>query len=126
MGQVGDLRAPGKFFHHAAHEQQACDVDGGRQVLGTQIDKLAENVGIAAQLIKRPNGGMLLTKTDEKTAGDGTILTGRGRSKGCREGVNCSLELLHQRMFQRSVAAEFHDGVPGAGLMCCATAFAYC
>jgi hypothetical protein len=27
---------------------------------------------------------------------------------------------------QWSVAAEFHDGAPGAGLMCCATAFAYC
>jgi hypothetical protein len=56
-------------------------------------------VGIAAQLIERPNGRMLLTKIDQKAAGDGTILTGRGRSEGCREGVNRSLELLHQRMF---------------------------
>jgi hypothetical protein len=29
-------------------------------------------------------------------------------------------------MFQRSVAAEFHDAIAGTGLMCCATAFAYC
>ena len=126
MGQVGDLCAPGKLLQHAAHEQQASDVDGGRQVLGAQIDKPAEDVGIAAQLIERTDSGMLLAKIDQKRAGDGTILTGRGRSEGCRQGVNGSLELLHQRMFQRSVAAEFHDALPGAGLMCCATAFAYC
>src|SRR5437879_6475999 len=36
---------------------------------------------------------MLLTKIDQKGAGDGTVLTGRGRSEGCREGVNRSLEL---------------------------------
>ena len=30
MGQVEDLRAPGKLFQHAAHKQQACDVDCGR------------------------------------------------------------------------------------------------
>jgi hypothetical protein len=30
MGQVGDLRAPGNLFQHAAHKQQACDVDCGR------------------------------------------------------------------------------------------------
>ena len=83
-------------------------------------------MGIAAQLIQRINGGMLLTKIDQKGAGDGTVLTGRGRSEGCREGVNRSLELLHQRMFQRSVAAGFHDALPGTGLMCCVTAFAYC
>jgi hypothetical protein len=29
-------------------------------------------------------------------------------------------------MFQRSVAAGFHDAVPGKGLMCWVTAFAYC
>jgi hypothetical protein len=42
---------------------------------------------------------MLLAKIDQKGAGDGAVLTGRGRSEGCREGVNRSLELLHQRMF---------------------------
>ena len=86
MGQVGDLRAPGKLFQHAAHKQQACDVDRGRQVLGAQIDKPAENVGIAAQLIERVNGGMLLTKIDQKAAGDGTILTGGGRRRGLPSG----------------------------------------
>ena len=90
MGQVGELRAPGKLFQHAAHKQQACDVDGGHQVLRAQIDKPAEDVGIAAQLIERTNGGMLLTKIDQKVAGDGTILTGRGRSEGGRQGVNRS------------------------------------
>ena len=69
---------------------------------------------------------MLLTKIDQKAAGHGTILTDRSRREGGRQGVDGSLELLHQRMFQRSVAAEFHDALPGAGLMCCATAFAYC
>ena len=126
MGQVGDLRAPGKLFQHASHQQQARDVDRGHQVLRAQIDKPAENVGIAAQLIERPNGRMLLTKIDQKGAGDGTILTGRGRSEGCRQRVNRSLELLHQRMFQGSVTAGFHDALPGTGLMCCVTAFAYC
>ncbi len=126
MGQIGDLCAPGQLFQHAAHKQQACDVDGGRQVLGAQIDKPAENVGIAAQLMERPNVGMLFTQIDQKGAGDGTILTGRGWSEGCRQRVNGSLELLHQRMFQRSVTAGFHDALPGTGLMCCATAFAYC
>jgi hypothetical protein len=29
-------------------------------------------------------------------------------------------------MFQGSVAAGFHDALPGTGLMCCPTAFAYC
>jgi len=29
MGKIGDLRAPGKLFQHAAHEQQASDVDRG-------------------------------------------------------------------------------------------------
>lgn len=126
MGEVGKLRAPGKLFQHAAHKQQASNVDRGSQVLRAQIDEPAENVGIAAQLIERPNGRMLLTKIDQKGAGDGTILTGGGRSEGCRQRVNRSLELLHQRMFQRSVAAEFHDALPGTGLMCCVTAFAYC
>ena len=115
MGQIGDLCTPGKLLQNAAHKQQASDVDGGRQVLGAQIDKPAEDVGIAAQLIQRTNGGMLLAKIDQKRAGDGTILTGRGRSEGCRQGVNGSLELLHQWMFQRSVAAEFHDARPWYG-----------
>ena len=123
---LGDLRAPGKFFQHAAHEQQACDVNGGRQVLGAQIDKPAEDVRVASQLIERSNGRMLLTKIDQKGAGDGTILTGRSRSESCCQRVNRSLELLHQRMFQRSVAADFHEALPGTGLMCCLTAFAYC
>src|SRR5437016_11917255 len=105
MGQVGDLRAPSELFQHAAHEQQASDVDGGSQVLRAQIDEPTENVGIAAQLIKRPNGRMVLAKIDQKAASNGAILTGRGRSEGCREGVNRSLELRHQWMFQRSVAA---------------------
>ena len=126
MGQIGELRAPGKLLQDAAHQQQARDVDCGHQVVGAQIDKPAENVGIAAQLIERPNGRMPLTKIDEKAAGDGTILTDRRRSESCRQGVNRSLELLHQRMFQRSVAADFHEALPGTGLMCCATAFAYC
>jgi hypothetical protein len=52
MGQVGDLRAPGKLFQHASHEQQARDVDGRSQLLRAQIDKPAENVGIPAQLIE--------------------------------------------------------------------------
>ena len=125
MGQIGNLCTPSKLCQHTAHKQQASDVDGGHQVLGAQIDKPAENMGIAAQLIKRPNGGMLLTKIDQKAAGDGTILTDRGGSESCRQGVNRSLELLHQRVFQRSVAAGFHDTLPGTGLMCCATAFAY-
>ena len=91
-----------------------------------QIDKPAENVGIPVQLIQRPKGGMLLTKIDQKAAGHSTILTGGGWRQGGGQGVDGSLELLHQWMFQRSVAAGFHDGPPGAGLMCCATAFAYC
>jgi hypothetical protein len=126
VGQVGDLRAPGKLFQHAAHKQQACDVDRGHQVLGAQIDKPAENVGIAAQLMERHNSRMLLTKIDQKGAGDGTILTNRRRREGGSQRVNRSLELLHQRMFQRSITAGFHDVLPGTGLMCCATAFAYC
>ena len=126
MGQIGDLRAPGKLLQNAAQKQQAGDVDCRRQVLGAQIDKPAEKVRISAQLIERPNGRMLLTKIDQKGAGDGTILTGRGRSEGCRQRVNRSLELLHQSMFQRSVTAGFHDALPGTGLMCCVTAFAYC
>jgi hypothetical protein len=111
---------------YAAHKQQASDVDRGCQVLGAQIDKPAENVGIAAQLMERPNGRVLLTKIDQKGAGDRTILPGRGRSEGCRQRVNRSLELLHQRMFERSVTARSHDALPGTGLMCCVTAFAYC
>jgi len=126
MGQIGKLRAPGKLLQNAAHKQQASDVDGRHQALGAQIDKPSENVGIPAQLIKRPNGGMLLTKIDQKAAGHGTILTGGGWRQGGGQGVDGSLEQLHQRMFQPSVAAELHDGLPGAGLMCCATAFAYC
>ena len=51
MGQIGDLRTPGKFFQNAAHKQQASDVDGRRQILRAQIDKPAEDVWIAAQLI---------------------------------------------------------------------------
>src|SRR4051794_18437988 len=126
MDQVGDLRAPGELVQNAAQKQQASDVDCRRQVVGAQIDKPAEKVGIPAQLIKRPNGGMFLTKIDEKAASNGTILTGRGRSESCRQRVNRSLGLLHQWMFQRSVTAGFHDALPGTGLMCCVTAFAYC
>ena len=91
-----------------------------------QIDKPAENVGIAAQLIERLNGRMLLAKIDQKGAGDGTILTDRGRREGGSQRVHRSVELLHQWMFQGGVTAGFHDAVPGTGLMCCATAFAYC
>jgi hypothetical protein len=123
MGQIGKLRVPGKLLQYAAHQQQPCDVDCGHQVLGAQIDEPAENVGIAAQLIERPNSRMLLTKIDQKGADDGTILTDRCRREGGSQRVNRSLELLHQRMFQRSVTAEFHDILPGAGLMCCATAW---
>jgi hypothetical protein len=126
VGQVGDLRAPGKLFQHAAHKQQACDIDRGHKVLRAQIDKPAENVRIATQLIQRGNSGMLLTKVDEKAAGHGTILTDRSGSESGRQRIDGSLELLQQRMVQRSVATELHDVLPGAGLMCCATAFAYC
>ena len=113
-------------MQYAAHKQHACDVDRGCQVLRAQIDKPAENVGIPAQLNERSNGRMLLAKIDQQAAGDGTILTDRGRSEGGRQRVDRSLELLHQRMFQRSVTAGFHDALPGTGLMCCVTAFAYC
>src|SRR5579872_4336231 len=106
MRQIGDLRVPGKLLQCAAHKQQARDVDRGHQVLRVQIDKPAENVGITAQLVERPNGRMLLTKIDQKGADDGTILTGRSRSESCRQRVNRSLKLLRQRMFQRSVTAE--------------------
>src|SRR4051794_12719046 len=126
MGQVGDLAAPGKLFQHASHKQEACDVDGRHQALRAQISKPAEDVWIAAQLIERVNSGMLLTKIDQKGADDGTILTDGSRSEAWGQGVNRSLELLHQRMLQRSVAADFHDALPGRGLMCCATALAYC
>ena len=126
MGQIRELRVPGKLLQYAAHKQQARDVDSGRQVLGAQIDKPAENVGIAAQFIEPPNGRMPLTEIDQKGAGDGTILTDRGWRESCRQRVNRSLKLLHQRMFQRSVTAGFHDALTGTGLMCCATAFAYC
>lgn len=50
---------------------------------------------IPAQLIKRPNVGMLLTKVDQKTANHGTVLTGGGRREGCSEGINHSLELAY-------------------------------
>src|SRR6266852_2518482 len=75
MGQIGDLRAPGKLLQNAAQKQQASDVDCRRQVLGAQIDEPAEKVRIPAQLIKRLNGGILLTKIDEKAPSNGTILT---------------------------------------------------
>ena len=68
----------------------------------------------------------MFTEIDQKAAGHGAILTGGGWRQGGGQGVDGSLELLHQRMFQRSVAAEFHDVRPGTGLMCCATALAYC
>ena len=51
MGQVRDLCAPGELFQHASHQKQACNVDGRHQVLTAQIDKPAEDVWIAAQLI---------------------------------------------------------------------------
>ena len=57
---------------------------------------------------------MLLAKIDQKAPGNGTILTGGGGRQGGGQGFDGSLELLHQRMFQRSVAAEFHDALPGA------------
>jgi hypothetical protein len=69
---------------------------------------------------------MLLTKIDQKGADDGTILTDRRRREGGSQRVNRSVELLHQRVFQGSVTTGFHDALPGTGLMCCATAFAYC
>ncbi len=69
---------------------------------------------------------MLLAKIDQKAAGHGTILTDRRRREASGQRVNRSLELLHQRMFQWSITAGFHDVLPGTGLMCCATAFAYC
>ena len=81
MGQTGDLCAPGKLFQHASHKQQTCDVDRGRKAVRAKIDKPAEDVGIAAQLIERVNSGMLLTKKDQKGAGDGTILTDGSRSE---------------------------------------------
>jgi len=126
MGELGELRIPGKLLQYAAHKQQARDVDRGRQVLRAQIDKPAEDVRIAAQLIERVNSGMLLTKIDQKGADDGTVLTDGSRSESCRQRVNRSLEQLHQRMVQRSITAGFHDALHGTGLMCCATAFAYC
>src|SRR5215469_6612497 len=114
MGQVGNLRTPGKLLQNAAHKQQACDVDRSHQVLGAQIDEPAENVRIPTQLIKRPDSGMLLTKIDQKAAGDGTILTDRGGSESRRQGVNRSLELLHQRVFQRSTLVNDRAICPNA------------
>src|SRR5262249_50153956 len=96
------------------------------QVLGAQIDEPAENVRIPTQLIKRPDGGMLLTKIDQKAAGYGTILTDRGGSESRRPGVNRSPELLHQRVIQRSVTTPFHVARPGRGLMWCPPGFASC
>jgi hypothetical protein len=69
---------------------------------------------------------MLLTKIDQKATDHSTILTDRRRREASSQRVNRSLELLHQWMFQWSVTAEFHDALPGTGLMCCAMAFAYC
>src|SRR5579864_759419 len=91
MGQIRELRVPGKLLQYAAHKQQARDVDRRRQVPRAQIDKPAENVGIAAQLIERPNGRMLLTKIDQKGAGDGTILTDRRRREGGSQSAGQSL-----------------------------------
>ena len=50
--QIRELRVPGKLLQYAAYKQQARDVHRGYQVLRAQIDKPAENGGIAAQLIE--------------------------------------------------------------------------
>jgi len=95
MGQVGDLRAPGKLLQNAAQKQQTSDVDRGRQVLGAQIDKPAEDVWIPAQLIERPNGRVLLTKIDQKAAGYCMVLAARCGAESCGQGVNRPLELVY-------------------------------
>src|ERR1700747_622168 len=117
MGQIRELRVAGKLFEYAAHKQQARDEDGGRQALRAQIDKPAENVGIAEQLMERRNGRMLLAKIDQKGANDGTILAHRPRRQGGSERINRSVELQRQRMFQGSVTAKSHDALPGTALM---------
>ena len=40
------------------------------------MGKPAEDVRIAAQLIQRTNGGMIVAEIDQEVAGSATILTG--------------------------------------------------
>ena len=69
---------------------------------------------------------MIVAEIDQEVARGATVLTGRIRNLGGREGLDGSPELESQWMFNGNVAGEFHDDVTGAGLMCWATARAYC
>src|SRR5262249_50470414 len=128
MSQIGKLRSPGKLLENGAQKQQVTQVDGLCQGWGVraQMGKPAEDVGITVQLIERTNGGMVFAEIDQEVARRATVLTGGVWTEGGCEGLDGSLELVNQWMFQRSVAGEPHERVPGTGLICCATTRAYC
>ena len=83
MGQIGELRGPGKLLQNAAQKQQASDVDGWQaKVWERRSTNQPRMCGIAAQLIERANGGMMLTEIDQKVSGRRHDTDGQSLERG--------------------------------------------
>ena len=79
MGQGRELLGPGEFFQHAAqvdHAVGACD-RGQWWVVRPQEGQPAEDMGIAVQLIERPNRRILSAEIGQKES-DGSAVGGDG------------------------------------------------
>ena len=77
MGQGRELLGPGEFFQHTAqvdHTVGACD-RGQWWVVRPQQGQPTEDMGIAAQLIERPNSGVLSAEISQKEP-DGSAIGG--------------------------------------------------
>ena len=128
MGQFGKLCDPSQFLQNTAQEQEPIDVGDRRQrrSLRAQASQPAEDVRVTAQLMQRTNLGMIGAEIAQEVARGATVLTTRLRSECGTDGVDSAPEEVGQWMLQRSAARAIHDGVTGTGLMCWATARAYC
>jgi hypothetical protein len=69
---------------------------------------------------------MMVAEIDEEVAYRATVLTGGIISEGGRPGLQGSPELESQWMLNGNMAGKLHGCKTGKGLMCCATARAYC
>jgi hypothetical protein len=80
MGEGRELLGPGEFFQHTAqrdHTVRACD-RGQWWVVRPQEGQPTENMGVAAQLIERPNRRILSAEISQKEP-DGSAIGGHGR-----------------------------------------------
>src|SRR5215467_11510326 len=120
MGKGRELVGPGEFFQHTAqvdHTVRTCD-RGQWWVVRPQERQPTEDMGVAAQLIERPNRRIPSAEISQKEPDGSTIGGDRRISHRSRNRFRRWPEELRQRMRREWKTFSFHGCNGGTGRMC--------